>query len=186
LQTWVEDGTYLDYDSDDDDYDPNIDEVREELKSDRKKVRFAELIAVRPIPWVGKGKATPPRGARAGGAVWHSEESANSLNIGRNAGRGEAAEQLKCDCGGQLRKGDGKAWCDAEDDEVCVACAGQWQIDSVEIAHGPDSHEWAVDRRGELIGESEHGPRVRPVYSRLCEVRGAHDPTDCFLTSLMR
>ena len=31
---------------------------------------------------------------------------------------------------------------------LCLICAGHWQIDSVEIAHGPDSHEWAVDRRG--------------------------------------
>jgi hypothetical protein len=45
LQTWVEDGTYLDYDSDDDDdddYDPNIDEVKEELKSEREKVRLGK------------------------------------------------------------------------------------------------------------------------------------------------
>jgi hypothetical protein len=135
-------------DCDDNDYDTSIDEVREETKADCKKVRFAELFAVRPIPSSGKGRATPPRGARAGGAVWHSEQSADSINIGRDAGRREVAVQLKCNCGGQLRKGDGKKWGDAENDDVCVACAGRWQIDSVESAHEPDSHEWASDRHG--------------------------------------
>ena len=65
IQTWVEDGAYFDESSDDDDYDPNIDEVEEEQKSKRKRVRFAELNTVRPIPSVGKGRATPARGTRA-------------------------------------------------------------------------------------------------------------------------
>ena len=101
LQTWVEDGADdHDYNYD---YDSDIDEVTEETKGERRKLRFADFVAVRPILSLGNGRATPPRGARAGGAVWHP---ADSVNIGRE----------KCDCGSQLRKGDGKRWSDAEDD----------------------------------------------------------------------
>jgi hypothetical protein len=185
LQTWVEDGADdHDYNYD---YDNDIDEVTEETKGGRKKVRFADLVSVRPIPSVGKGKPTPPRGARAGGAVWQPDASADNVNIGRG----------KCNCGGQLRKGDGNRWGDAEDDLECATCAGRWGIDSVEIARGPDSHEPGFDRRGELIGESKRatwepvplcggclggtvGPRVRPICFRQCEVRGVQSPTDSF------
>ena len=98
------------------------------------------------------------------------------MEIGRRVVLGQATEQTECICGGQIRKGDGKPWGDVEDDEACLACASRWHmpvresgadiqpsIDSVEIAHGPDSHEWASDRRGVLIRKGEHGPRVRPV-----------------------
>ena len=147
------------------------------------------MITVRPIPSVGKGKATPARGASAGSARWHSERRMEVLNIDRHVADKQPEEQ--CICGGQPKRGDGKQWSDAEGDEACLACASLWRglvrgpsdetqpsIDSVEIAHGPDSPEWAVDRQGVQIQEGELGPRVRPVFPRLREVRGAHDPTD--------
>ena len=88
--------------------------------------------------------------------------------------------QPKCSCGRQIRKGDGRKWGDAEDDEVCLACAGQWQIDSIEVAHGTDSHKWDVDQRGEPIRKSRCDLRVRPICSELGEVRSVHNPTDSF------
>ena len=114
IQTCVEDGAYFDESSDDGDCDADISEVEKEQKGERKKVRFAELITVRPIPAVRKGKATPARGASAVSAKWHSARSAEVGNIDRHVANERAEEQTSCICGGQLRKGDGKQWSDAE------------------------------------------------------------------------
>ena len=158
---------------------------------ERKKVRLAEFTNVRPIPAVGKGKTTPVRGTRAVCAKWHSERNADIGSTDRHVVNEQAKEQIACICGGQLRKGDGKQWSDTKGDEVCLVCANRWHdptrepsagaqrpIDSVEIAQGPDSSDWVVDQRGVQIQEDKFGPRVRPFFPRLREVRSAHGPTD--------
>ena len=63
----ADDGTYFVESFDDGDCDTDISEVEKEQKGEHKKVRFAELITVRPIPAVRKGKATPAWLVRAGG-----------------------------------------------------------------------------------------------------------------------
>ena len=64
VQTWIEDCTYVDESSDDGGCDVDVNEFEKEQKGVRKKVRFAELIAVRPIPAAGRARPRPS-GARA-------------------------------------------------------------------------------------------------------------------------
>ena len=191
LQTWFEDGTYHDDDADynhDYDYDPSINELKKEVESERRKVRFAELVTVRPIPAVGKCKATPARGAGKSGTVWHSERSAGNLEFDQRAENGQAGNPAECNCGGQLRRGDGRPWSDAEDDTECTACAGRWHsgvldpagdarpsIDSVGIACEADPSERASDWHGAPIHESNIGLRVGPFCLQPSEARSAHD-----------
>ena len=40
---------------------------------------------------------------------------------------GRKGQQCKCVCGGLTVKGDAKKWAEADDNEECVTCAGQWQ-----------------------------------------------------------
>ena len=177
VQPWIEDCAYVDEGSDNGECDADINENEKEQNGERKKVRFLELIIVRPMPAVGNGKTTPVRGASAVSTKWHSERNANIGNIDRQVVNRQCREQIACICGGQLRKGDGKPWSDAEGDKVCLACASRWHvptrepsvgaqqsIDSVEITHWPVSPEWVVDQRGVQIQEDKFGPRVRPVF----------------------
>ena len=164
------DSGYVDENADDDEFDEDISEVEKEQKSERNNVRFAEFITVRPIPAVGKGKPTPARGTSAVSATWHSGRNADIGSIDRPKTNEQTRRQRACICGGQLRKGDGKLWSDAEVDEVCLACASRWHdptrapggsaqrpIDSVEIVHWPDSTESEEDPRGVQIQEDKFG-----------------------------
>ena len=83
-----------------------IGDLKEDRKGKGKRVPFADLVTVRPIPATGKGKPTLPRGKTSGSARWQSGETANADAIDRQSdGAGPAC---KCACGGLMTRGDGK------------------------------------------------------------------------------
>ena len=99
VQTWIEDCAYVDEDSVSVECDAHVSEVEKEQRSEHNRVRFAELVTVRPIPAVGKGKTTRVRDASAVGAKLNLERKADIVNIDRHVVNGQAKEQIACICG---------------------------------------------------------------------------------------
>ena len=123
IQSWIEDCEYVDEDGQEE--TEGIDEIQEDQKSKGRRVHFADLVAVKPIPATGKGRSTPPRGRSTGCARWQSGETAKTDAVDRQSDGASLAHE--CVCGGLMVKGDGKLWAEVDDDVQCLACAGQWR-----------------------------------------------------------
>ena len=166
IQCWIEDGEYIDADGQE--VTDGSDEIEEDQKSKGRRVHFAGLVIVRPIPATEKGKPTPPRGRSVGGAKWRPDETANADAVDRHSDGASLAHG--CVCGGFMVKGDGKHWAEADDDAQCLACAGQWHhrvqlrqrsrdipIDAAGIAHefdisnGPTTGKWRGSTRTSAV-----------------------------------
>ena len=52
----------------------SINVVESDLGGNCKRVHFADLISVRPVPATGKGKPTPPRSRDTISTVWQSTD----------------------------------------------------------------------------------------------------------------
>ena len=120
MQSWFVNGAY----DDESGYEEHesIDEIQEDQKSETKKVQFADLVTVRPIPATRNGKPTPSTGTGAASA-WQSERSASVHIVDRKDMNDRKGQQGRCVCGGQIVMGDGQKWAEADDDEECMSCA---------------------------------------------------------------
>ena len=83
IQSWIEDGECID-DACQEGIE-GIDEIQEDQSSKGKRVHFADLVTVRPIPAMGKGKPMLPSGRSAGGARSQSDETANTDAVDRQS-----------------------------------------------------------------------------------------------------
>ena len=99
--------------------------TRTEARAAKKAVQFPDRITVRPIPCVGKGRKTPPRGAGCRAARWQKERirstsDASSMDIA------QPGRTVSCQCGGLMKRGDGSRWGGQDANTKFAACAGQW------------------------------------------------------------
>ena len=99
VQVWAEDGIDEDWvdewvDSIETGTDAGEKDGSKEGMKKRKKtnrVRFADTVTMRPIPLVGKGAPTPPRGASRRQAKWPERESVDS-DVANRSGSGSDQE----------------------------------------------------------------------------------------------
>ena len=96
-------------------------------RQDPRRVRFDSKVMFRPVPAIGRGRRTPPRGGvKSDGVerVFREHLGAEPEVIDESTDDDiNSCGPCTCDGKGLLQGG---TWADAEDDIVCVSCARAW------------------------------------------------------------